>query len=108
MNWIGKLQNSFSSKIKVKSIVINFAVPIPGSKVAKKEFVENQDSIKEAGNDSQKENQSQINKPKKSVKFSKQDIDDDGKTWENDEIKKLETKCVELIVENEGYKTKLQ
>jgi len=47
-------------------------------------------------------------KTKKSVKFQKQSIDDDGNTWMHDEIKKLEAKCAELIVENEDYKVKLQ
>jgi hypothetical protein len=44
---------------------------------------------------------------KKSVKFKNQSVDDDGETWQNDEIKKLESKCTELIVENEELKEKL-
>ena len=47
-------------------------------------------------------------KTKKSVKFRNQSVDDDGDTWQNDEIKKLESKCTELIVENEDLKDKLQ
>lgn len=35
-------------------------------------------------------------------------VDDDGNTWQNDEIKKLEAKATELIVENEELKQKLQ
>lgn len=35
-------------------------------------------------------------------------VDDDENTWQNDEIKKLEAKAVELIVENEELKQKLQ
>lgn len=42
------------------------------------------------------------------MKFVKQSIDDDGQTWQGDEIKKLEAKCTELIVENEELKSKLQ
>lgn len=46
-------------------------------------------------------------KPKKHVKFSqnsKKSVDDDGGTWQNDEIKKLESRMAELIVENETLK----
>ena len=43
------------------------------------------------------------------MKFSnKQNIDDDDNNWQNDEIKKLEARITELIVENEDYKRKLE
>ncbi len=38
---------------------------------------------------------------------SKAAIDDDGSNWQNDELKKLEIRCTELIVENETLKTQL-
>ena len=35
-------------------------------------------------------------------------VDDDGRTWQDDEIKRLESKCAELIVENEVLKEQLE
>ena len=48
-----------------------------------------------------------MQKPKKSVKFSKQSIDDDEGSWKDDEIKKLEARCTELFVETMDLREQL-
>lgn len=44
---------------------------------------------------------------RKSVKFRASADQEGGDTWQNEEIKKLESKIADLIVENESFKTKL-
>ena len=53
-----------------------------------------------------KENNNKSIKIKKTVKFAHNRVDDDGETWQTCEIKKLENRITELLVENEeqrGY-----
>eukprot|EP00347_Sterkiella_histriomuscorum_P012554 403368121 len=92
-------------------------LPLPGSGIIKKYTITSapqQENVDHSQSDDNalKENHMQQQIPalkvKKTVKFSKPSIDDDGNTWQHDEIKKLEAKCAELICDNEEYKLKLQ
>jgi len=56
--------------------------------------------------DAEKENKEQNTKSKK-VKFAGH-IDDDGETWQGEEIKKLEARVAELLVENQTLRQRLQ
>jgi hypothetical protein len=77
-------------------LTLAVAVLLPHSGVLKKgEFMEDASD--------HKENQTK-NRPKMSVKFSKTSVDDDGQTWLGEEIKRLESRLAELIVENQDLK----
>jgi hypothetical protein len=52
----------------------------------------------QASDQDTKENQSKTLKPRKSVRFSSAKVDDDGDSWQNQEIKKLEARITELLV----------